>query len=78
VYAWARARGRNPAATYGLARQTIARRLERGLEPLGDVGRELVRSLREELGVEVLTPPRSDRQPADHDHDHDHDEETDQ
>lgn len=57
VWHWADDHGRSRDATYNTAVATVRRRLERGLEPTGVIGAALVRSLRDELGEAVLTPP---------------------
>jgi len=57
VRAWAVANGRDPAATYETARATIARRLQRGLAPQGEVGIAIVEALRAELGAVVVPYP---------------------
>lgn len=56
--AWAEANGRDPAASYETLRSTIARRLERGLEPQGELGARLVADLRADLGVAAVPYPR--------------------
>lgn len=61
AHGWAERHGRDPVATYELARITIARRLERGLSPKGSLGRALIEDLRAELGAEVVPLPGGER-----------------
>jgi hypothetical protein len=52
--AWAVRQGRDPEATYALARRTITRRLARGLAPRGDGGAAILEALRADLGAHVV------------------------
>lgn len=56
--AFAERQGQDADACFSLARVTIARRLERGLPPLGVMGAALVEALRKDLGPLTVPRPR--------------------
>lgn len=57
AHAWARHTGRDPARAYQTVRNTLGRRLARGLPPRGPEGMACVAALRDDLGSSLVPMP---------------------